>query len=133
LPGGLRVLLVALAVVLLDAGAALLVAPVWAAGGWSWPLTPLTARAVGAWLVGLGWATAHAWVLDDAGRVRPLGLTGVAFVALQAVALLRHGDALDWSGWQAIAYVVGLGSILVVATWILALRAGGAGGPGSSR
>lgn len=133
LPGGLRVLLAALAVVLLGAGAALLVAPAWAAGGWSWPLTPLTARAVGAWLVGLGWAAAHAWVLDDAGRVRPLGLTGVAFVALQAVALLRHGDALDWSGWQATAYVVGLGSILVVATWILALRAGGAAAPGSSR
>jgi hypothetical protein len=132
LPGGLRLLLTALAVVLLGAGAALLVAPTWAAGGWSWPLTPLTGRAVGAWLVGLGWAAAHAALLDDAGRVRPLGLTGVAFVALQAVALLRHGDAVDWSTWQAVAYVAGLAAIGVVAVWILALRAADAAGPGSS-
>ena len=133
LPRGLRVLLAALAVVLLGAGATLLAAPTWAAGGWSWPLTPLTARAVGAWLVGLGWAAAHAGVLDDADRVRPLGLTGVAFVVLQAAALLRHGDALDWSAWQSSAYVVGLGAIGVVAAWILLLRAADGAGPGSSR
>ncbi|MFC7363068.1 hypothetical protein [Nocardioides astragali] len=133
LPAGLRILLAVLAVVLIGAGAALLVSPTWAAGAWSWPLTPLTARAVGAWLVGLGWAAAHAFVLDDAHRVRPLGLTGTAFVLLQSVALLRHGDALDWSGWRAAAYVVGLAWIGVVATWILLLRAAGAGVPGSSR
>ena len=133
LPAGLRMLLVVLAVVLLGAGVALLASPTWAAGAWSWPLTPLTARAVGAWLVGLAWAAAHAFVLDDAHRVWPLGLTGTAFVLLQSVALLRHGDALDWSGWQAAAYVVGLAWIGVVAAWILLLRGGGAAAPGSSR
>jgi hypothetical protein len=133
LPGGLRWLLVGLAVLLLAPGAALLVAPTWAADGWPWPLTPLTARAVGAWLVGLGWAAAHARLVDDPGSVRPVGLTGVAFVALEAVALLRHGDALDWSGWQAAAYVAGLAWIAVVSAWILALRGAGAGERGSSR
>ncbi len=133
LPGGLRLILAALAAVLLGAGAALLAAPTWAAGRWPWPLTSLTARAIGAWLVGLGWAAAHAWLLDDADRVRPLGLTGVAFVVLETVALLRHGDALDWSAWEATAYVAGLAWIGVVAVWILLLRAADAAGPGSSR
>lgn len=133
LPAGLRILLVVLAVVLLGAGLALLVAPTWAAGGWAWPLTSLTARAVGAWLVGLGWAAAHASLLDDAHRVWPLGLTGAAFVLLQSVALLRYGDALDWSSWQAAAYVVGLAWIGAVAGWILLLRGAGAAVPGSSR
>ena len=133
LPAGLRWLLVGLAALLLTTGVALLLAPEWAADAWSWPLTPLTARAIGAWLVGLGWASAHARLVDDRESVRPVGLTGAAFVVLEAVALLRYGDALDWSGWQAAAYVAGLAWIAVVSAWILALRAGGAGERGSSR
>ena len=133
LPVGLRVCLVVLAAVLLGAGVALLVSPTWAAGAWSWPLTPLTARAVGAWLVGLGWAAAHARLVDDAERVRPVGLTAVAFVLLESVSLARYGDALDWSGWQAAAYAAGLVWIGAVGVWILLLRGAGAGALGSSR
>jgi hypothetical protein len=121
LPAGLRALLVALAVVLLAGGLALLLSPGWAAGGWPWPLTDLTARAIGAWLVGLGWAAAHARLIDDESRVQPLGTTGVAFVVLEVVALLRYGDALDWSGTPAVVFVLGLGGIGVAGAWILAL------------
>jgi hypothetical protein len=133
LPPVLRVLLAGLAAVLLVSGVVLLLAPEWAARGWAWALTPLTARAVGAWLVGLGWAAGHAYVIDDTDDVRPLGLTGAAFVVLEAVALLRYGDALDWSGWQAVAYVAGLGWIAAVSAWILLLRAAGAAARGRSR
>lgn len=122
LPAGLQWLLVGLAAVLLASGVALLLAPEWAAEAWAWPLTPLTARAIGAWLVGLGWAAAHARLVDDASSVRPVGLTGAAFVVLEAVALLRYGDALDWSSWQAALYVAGLAWIAVVSAWILALK-----------
>ena len=133
LPTGLRALLLTLAGVLVVAGLALLVAPERTAAVWSWPLTPLTARAVGAWLVGLGWAAAHARLVDDAEQVRPLGLTAVAFVVLEGIALARFGDAVDWSGWQAVAYVAGLVSIGAVGVWILLLRARGAAAPGSYR
>ncbi|HEX5918751.1 MAG TPA: hypothetical protein VFY76_12890 [Nocardioides sp.] len=133
LPSGLRWLLVGLAALLLASGVALLLAPEWAAEAWAWPLTPLTARAIGAWLVGLGWAAAHARLVDDASSVRPVGLTGAAFVVLEVVALLRYGDALDWSGWQAAAYVAGLVWIALVSAWILALRAAGGEARGSSR
>lgn len=149
LPSGLRWLLVGLAVVLAASGLALLVAPQWAAEGWAWSLTPLTARAVGAWLVGLGWAAGHARLVDDIDDVRPLGLTGTTFVVLETVALLRHGDALAWGTWQATAYVLGLAWTAVVSGWILALevdrgravtssrasrsRAGAAPGPGRRR
>jgi hypothetical protein len=109
--------------VLLASGIALLLDPEWAAQAWSWPLTPLTGRAVGAWLVGLGWAAVHARLVDDAERVRPLGLTGVAFVVLEGIALARYGDVVDRSSWQAAAYVVGLAWIAVVSVWILLLRA----------
>lgn len=117
-----RMLLAGLALVLLAGGVALLLFPAWAAGAWAWPLTDLTARAIGAWLVGLGWAAAHAWLIDDVRNVVPLGLTGVAFVVLQAVALARHGDVLDRSSWQAIAYLVLLAWIGLVAVGILTAR-----------
>ncbi|WP_210437753.1 hypothetical protein [Nocardioides xinjiangensis] len=133
LPAALQWLLVLLALVLVGTGVALLAAPERASEVWAWPLTPLTARAVGAWLVGLGWAAAHARLVDDAGQVRPLGWTGAAFVVLQVVALARHGDALDRTGWQAAAYVAALAWIAVVSAWILALRGGGAAVRGSSR
>jgi len=118
-PAPLRALLVLLAVVLLGLGTALLLAPVEAVELWPWPLTELTGRAVGAWLVGLGWAAAHSRLIDDLPSIRPLGLTGAAFVALQAVALVRYGDALTWSGLPAVGYVAVLAAIGVVAAWIL--------------
>ncbi|MDT0187490.1 hypothetical protein Q9S36_45615 [Microbacterium sp. ARD31] len=124
LPVLLRALLLGLGAVLLAAGLALLVDPVWASQAWSWPLTPLTGRAVGAWLVGLGWAAAHAVLVDDAGQVRPVGLTGAAFVVLEGIALARYGEVIEWSQWQAGAYVAGLAWIAVVSGWILLLRGG---------
>jgi hypothetical protein len=119
-PAGLRALLVLLAVVLLGLGVALLLAPLDAARLWPWTLTELTARAVGAWLVGLGWAAAHSLLIDHLPAIRPLGLTGATFVVLQALALLRYGDALTWSSPTAIGYVAALAVIGVVAAWILA-------------
>lgn len=138
LPRGLRVLLVVLAAALLAGGVALLLAPGWAADGWPWPLTDLTARAVGAWLVGLGWAAAHAFLIDDVDRVQPLGLTGVAFLVLETVALLRYGDALDWTGGPGVAFVLGLAGIGAAGAWILVLgrrgrRTAGGSSPGGVR
>ena len=109
---------------LLAAGVALLLVPTSVSGAWPWPLTDLTARAVGAWLVGLGWAAAHARVIDDVAWVRPLGLTGVTFVLLQSVALARYGDALDWASAQAVGYLALLAGIGGAAVWILVLGRG---------
>lgn len=131
LPRLLRLLVAGLALVLLLSGVALLIAPGWAAEAWAWPLTDLTARAIGAWLVGLGWAAAHAWLIDDVDSVQPLGLTGVAFVVLQGVALVRYGDVLAWSSWRAVAYLVVLGWIGLVALGIL--RAADAAVPARAR
>jgi hypothetical protein len=133
LTAGLRLLLTVLGAVLLVSGTALLVVPASVSGAWPWPLTDLTARAIGAWLVGLGWAAVHARLIDDVACVRPLGLTGVTFVLLQAVALVRYGDVLDPTSAQAVAYVALLAGIGGAAVWILVLgrtagvRAAGAG------
>lgn len=119
LPTVVRITLTVLAVVLLGLGVALLIAPVWADAAWAWPLTPLTGRAVGAWLVGLGVAAGHARRVDDAPSVLPIGVTGVLFGFLQAVALLRHGDELEWASAAAVGYVVALVAITAVSVWMV--------------
>lgn len=129
LPLVVRAVLAGLAAVLVGVGVALLVAPGWADGAWPWPLTPLTGRAVGAWLVGLGTAAAHAWLLDDRSSLRPLAVTGVTFGALQTVALARHGDELDWGAAPALLYVAVLAALSIVSAWsLLPVGAPAAGG-----
>jgi len=118
LPGAVRAILVLLAALLLGLGAALLVAPEWADGVWPWALTPLTGRAVGAWLVGLGVAAAHARILDDRPSLRPLAITGVLFGVLQAVAALRYGDELD-GGLASAGYAMVILVLASVSAWVL--------------
>ena len=121
LPPALRLLLVGIAAVLLLYGVALLAVPTPAATWWPWPLSELTARAIGAWLVGLGWAAAQGQLSGDLRTVRPVALTSVAFVILQALALLRYGDALTWPSAPAIGFVTVLLAIGVAGGWALAL------------
>jgi hypothetical protein len=121
LPAALRLLLAGIAGVLLLYGVALLAIPLQAATWWPWPLSELTARAIGAWLVGLGWAAAQGQLSGDLRTVRPVALTSVAFVILQALALLRYGDALTWPSASSVGFVTVLLAIGVAGGWALAL------------
>jgi hypothetical protein len=109
----------AVAAVMLLLGALLVVAPDEVKGMWPWDLTSLTARAVGAWLIGLGVASAHAAREADAQRVRPLTAGAIVFAALQAIALIRYGDEVDWASVSAIAYVA---LLVVIAGLALSTR-----------
>lgn len=120
LPAWLRGVVVAQAVLFVVVGAMLLVDPDWVAGWWPWPLTPLTGRAVGAWVLSLGIAAAHAAWEDDLARVRPAAAADVAFAALQAVALARHGDQLTWRSVSSWAYVAVLGVMGLIGATVLA-------------
>lgn len=117
LPALVRAVVAALAVLLLGLGAALLLAPEWADAAWPWPLTRLTARAVGAWLIGLGTGAAHVLVIDDRPSIRPLGITALLFGVLQFIALARHGDELDWGSVTAWAYVTVLVTMIGLGVW----------------
>ena len=63
--GGVRLAIYLLAAGMLILGVALFVAPLGAGVLWPWELTPLTGRAVGAWLIGLSAAK-----LDELARAR---------------------------------------------------------------
>jgi len=103
----------------------LLADPTHGAKLWPWALTPLTARATGAWLFGFGIAAVVALLDRDLRRVRPAAWGYLTIAVLQAIALARFGNRMDWSSPSGIVYVV------VLATMAIAGIAAIVGGRGS--
>lgn len=121
LPVWLRVLVLMQAIAMVGVGVALFVAPHQTAGGWPWALTPLTARAVGAWAVSLGLAAVHVLIENCARRVRPAAIAFVLFGVLELVAVARYPDDGDWSSPVGVAYLAFLVSSVVsgvAALWL---------------
>ena len=100
------------AVALAVAGASLLAVP--QSGWWPWDLTPLTGRAIGAWLVSLAVAAGHALGENSLRRLRPAAWALVAFGLLQGWALLRYPGDFAWTSPFGIGYLAFLVSALVV-------------------
>ncbi len=123
-PGWFSWLLVVSAAGALAFGVALFVVPEEIASIWPWPLTALTARAIGAW--GLGGAVFLAGLAreGDWARARPAMLSFAFFRALELVALARYAGTLDWDtagAWIYLAFLVGTiafgGFGWLMATW----------------
>lgn len=108
----------------LAAGVALFAAPDWAAGWWPWALTPLTARAMAAWLVGLGVVLATAWWENDWLRIRAATIAYTVLGVLQLGAVGRFSADLD-SGPGVWAYVGSLAVITLYGAygWVAGSRA----------
>ena len=109
LPGWYRSLLVAQALVTLPVGVMLFAAPAWAARWWPWALTPLTARAMASWLLGLGVVLATAFFENDWVRIRAATAAYAVLGVLELLALARYGDQLSWArpaAWAFLAFVV---------------------------
>jgi hypothetical protein len=94
IPVSLRALLSLQAAVMLALGAALMIAPEDAASLWPWTLTPLTGRAIGAFLIGFGVAAVFAVREDDLRRWRGAGIAYAALGALELLAAAIHSDDL---------------------------------------
>ncbi|MGH8899745.1 MAG: hypothetical protein ACRDZ4_22610 [Egibacteraceae bacterium] len=92
-------------------GAGLFVAPKAVGTVWPWVLTPLTGRAVGAWLIALGVAAALAIRERDLARLRAAAVTYAVFGALQLGGLARFAEHVRW-GAAAWLYTVMVASVL---------------------
>lgn len=119
LPGWLRMLLWVHAGGLGAFGIGLLAAPESVGSLWPWSLTPLTGRAIGAWLVSLGVVAVHLLWSNSAGGGRSAGWAYVVFGILQAIALIRYPDDLDWSSPTGIVYLAFLASAVAIGTAIV--------------
>ncbi len=123
LPRWLRLALSAQGLLMLGLGAALFLHPKGAASFWPWLLTPLNARAVGAWLLGMSAAAGAVLLEDDLERVRGPLFCYAVLGALQLIALGRYAAAhfpdsglpvLDWSQFGAWMYLLFALSVTVV-------------------
>ena len=112
LPGWYRTVLVLQSIGTVAVAVILFAAPNWAATWWPWALTPLTARAMASWLLGLGVVLARAWLENDWVRVRAATAAYAVLGVLQLVALARYGDRVSWSRPSAWAYVAFAISVL---------------------
>jgi hypothetical protein len=119
IPKPIGVVLLIHAILLTALGAYLFVAPENGMSLWPWPLTPLTCRAVGAWLFGLGVAAAHALWENDLRRIRAAAVGYAAVGVLQGTALARFPDTVAWGELQAIVYVIVLASMVGVGISVL--------------
>jgi hypothetical protein len=95
-------------------GVVLFLSPEAIAPFWPWMLTPLTARAVAAWLVGLGVTSAAMTLENDWTRVYPALIAYITFGVLELVALARYPTTLNWLAPNAWAYVLFLFIVLAV-------------------
>ena len=103
-----RTLLILFAAIFLILGTGLLIAPVAMAPIWPWPLSALTGRAVGAWLIGIGTATGQAAWENDLLRVRAVMASLIAYTFFQILALMRYSSEVSWSSPSSWFYVLSL-------------------------
>lgn len=122
LPRFLRAVLLAQGVASIAWGMGLFVSPAMFAGYWPWALTPLTSRAVGAWMVGVGILAAHSTIENDFVRVKVGMKSFVVFGILELAALIRYPTSFAWtsiSGWSYLCLVI---SIIVVGAYSIWIR-----------
>lgn len=117
LPNGIRLVLCVQSGIMAVFGLGLLLATSATAPLWPWSLTPLTARAIGAWLLAIGVSVAHAAWENDRPRIRPFALSYLVFAVLQVVALARFPSDFAWGTTAATLYLAFLASQLIVGVW----------------
>jgi hypothetical protein len=108
LSGWAKGVLAVQASLMLITGVALLFAPGQAARYWPWPLTVLTAQAIGAWSIGLGSGVAQAIWEDDWLRLGAAAPIYLVFGSLGLVALARYPLVVAWrrpSAWVLVAFL----------------------------
>jgi hypothetical protein len=127
LPHWMRFILGMHAAVMLVLGAALFLKPLLTASlFWPWMLTPLTGRAIGAWLLGLGAAAISAIYENDFARLRIAMITYTLLSGLEFIALARYPKEVNWNSPGIWIYILFLLSILAVGLygWRVARKIG---------
>jgi len=108
LPAWLKIALGSHVAIMLLVGIPLFLAPAVVSPLWPWALTLLTARAVSAWVIGIGVILGHALWENEWSRIRGGALAYAVYSAMQIIALFRFPDQIIFgpSFWMYIAILV---------------------------
>lgn len=87
---------------------------------WPWTLTPLTARAISAWMTAYGLACITIFRENDLPNTAAVRASLLGFCILQLIVLARYFSSVDWSKPLAWLYVLFLliGAIVLVASML---------------
>jgi hypothetical protein len=107
----------ALGLFLIGIGGLLFAAPSTSAHVWPWELTPLTARASGAWLVAIGLIEAMIGRETCWARVRWSLVSIATGTILVAVALARYSEDFRWETVPGVIFLAVLAMILAAASY----------------
>jgi len=123
LPTWLRASLGVHVIIMLLVGIPLFITPDVISPLWFWTLTPLTARAVSAWVIGIGVILGHALWENDWKRIRGGALAYGVYNLMQVIALFRFPDQIIFgvSFWIYVAIIVS-GTVLGWYGWMVAQR-----------
>jgi membrane protein CcdC involved in cytochrome C biogenesis len=116
LPAPLSGALVAEGLAMIAIGAVLLISPE-DAGFWPWALTPLTSRAIGAFVIGIGLAALTAALENDLGRFRGAAYAYGALGALELLAAVIHSDDFGGDDLATAIYVAFLVAVLATGAY----------------
>jgi uncharacterized integral membrane protein len=75
-----------------------------ALAAWPWPLSALTSRAIGAWLISFGIAAGAALVGNDLGGLRAPAVAYLVFAVAEVVVVLRYRSSFAWDAGPAWLY-----------------------------
>jgi hypothetical protein len=117
LPGALRRALVIEGMAMLVAGAVLLFSAGLADDLWPWALSPLTSRAIGSFVVGIGLAALVAVRDDDPLSFRGAALAYTVLGLLELLALLLHTSDLEGDHFDTAIYVVSWSVVTLTGTY----------------
>jgi hypothetical protein len=119
MPLALAVTVLVQGLLLLGVGAALFVVPASAAALWPWPLTPLTARVVAAWLLAFGLCAIMAWHGRDLARLDVAAWAYGLLALLEVVVIIRFTGTVEWSTPAIWVYLALAASILASSAYAL--------------
>jgi hypothetical protein len=125
-PRFLSAALLAQGVLLLGLGAALYLVPSMESVLWPWPLTPLTARAVAAWLLAFGLGAVLGSRANDLGRLEISAWSYGLMAVLELVVVIRYIDLIRWtepSAWGYLALLAAMLATSVAGVWQVKGRA----------
>jgi len=107
----MRSVIAAQGIIMLVTGMILFLSPATASAFWPWMLTPLTSRAIGSWLLGIGLIALHMTWENDHRRNR-IAYVSYAFLGLlQVGSLVRYAGEFNWSttvSWIYLLFIISL-------------------------